>query len=129
MTEAVEHTSQHARADIDAECAAEGLHDCARVKTIELAERHEQHAALVKADHFGQHRVILRMTRDAAERAEADVETSRFHHEADDACDAPVRREAVGGFETRQHVVRGRHEVGRREVDDRGHACMFPMAR
>jgi hypothetical protein len=58
MPEAVQHAAEHPRAHVHTERATERLDGAARMDAIELAERHEQHTALVEADHLGQHGTV-----------------------------------------------------------------------
>ena len=132
MAEAVEHAPEQPRADVHAEGATERLHRAARVQAVQLAERHQQHAALVKAHDFGQHRAVPGVARDAAERPEPHLEAGGLEHEADDARDPAVRGEAVAGIEASQHRLDGRRErraEGGIGMHGERHACTWPMVR
>ena len=94
VAEPVQHAAEQARADVDAERAAERLHAAARVQPVHLAERHQQHAALVEADDLGEARSFVDQAGDAAELAEPDVEAGRLDHQADDAGDPAEVAEA-----------------------------------
>ena len=76
------------------------------MQPIDVAERHEQHAALVEADDFGEHRLLFGQARDATELGQADVEAGGLDDESDDA------RHASEAIESRQ-VADARRELSK----------------
>ena len=108
MAESVQHAAEQSRADVRAEAAAERRHARSRMQAVDVAERHEQHAALVKADDFGEHRLLFGQTRDATELGEADVEARGLDDESDDARHASEAHECAAD---RRCARRGDYEA------------------
>ena len=131
MAEPIQHAAQQPRADVRAEAAAERRDARAGMQSVNVAERHEQHAALVEADDFGEHRLLFGQARDATELRQADVEAGGLDDESDDARHASEAREArqiadargeaitkhrsapCGGTRARARRRRGRRRCGR----------------
>ena len=104
----------------DAEAAAERRDRDPGMQSVDVAERHEQHAALVKADDFGEHRFLVGEARDATELAQADVEPVGLDDESDDARHAAEPRQA------RQVPMRAAKRL--RSIDQR-HAMVRALER
>ena len=62
------------------------------MESIDVAEGHEQHATLVEADDFREHRFLLGKTRDATELGQSDVETDGLDDESDNSRHAAESR-------------------------------------
>ena len=101
------------------------------MQPVDVAERHQQHAALVEAHDLGEHRLLVGQAGDATELGQADVEAGGLDDESDDARHASesmqarqvadARRELVtkhrsapcGGTRARARCRRGRRRCGR----------------
>ena len=55
MAKSIQHSAEQSRAYVRAEAAAERRDAGTRMQTVNFAERHEQHAALVEADDFSEY--------------------------------------------------------------------------
>src|SRR5262249_53642917 len=75
------------------------------MKSIDVAERHEEHAALVEADDFGEHGFFFGQAGDATELGQPNVEASGLDDESNDP------RPATETIEPRQ-IAAARRELG-----------------
>ena len=82
--EAVEHAAQQLVADGDADGLAGGGDDVAGADAVQLAERHEQRAALAEADHLGRHRSAAAAGGDLAHLADLGLEAGGLDDQPDE---------------------------------------------
>src|SRR5690606_1642392 len=80
---------EETRPHVHAERPAERLNATPWVQSLHLAERHEEHAPLMKAHDLGEAGVLVDQTGYTTQFAEPHVETRGFDHQAHDPGDPP----------------------------------------